>query len=51
MTLPSVFEKSQASPLLFLMRIVFTEDDVIFHKLLLREGKRKYVFFGTFFGV
>jgi hypothetical protein len=39
MTLHSVFEKSQASSLLFLMRIVSAEDDVIFHKLLLWERK------------
>ena len=35
MTLHSVFEKSLAPSLLFLMRIVSPEDDVIFHKLLL----------------
>ena len=51
MTLHSVFEKSLAPSLLFLMRIVSPEDDVIFHKLLLWERKRKYVSFGTFFRV
>jgi len=49
MTLHSVFEKSLAPSLLLLMRIVSAEDDVIFHKLLLLERKRKYVSFGTFF--